>query len=109
MRSSRFQRQQSGDFSGAAPGGRFILANLHLRRSATGGWHKTADGAKHHAILDRYFDEGECLWPLLGVEFTNFHTTLSTYTRAYIEAGFAIEGIIEPTVETELLSTFSRT
>src|SRR5215469_4084592 len=88
------------------PGGRFIIANLHPMRSAVGGWLRTEDGAKLHVILDRYFDEGDRRWRMLGVDFTNFHRTLSTYIRAYRQTGFAIEEIIEPTVEAEKLKRF---
>lgn len=80
------------------PRGRFIVANLHPMRSATGEWERNADGSKRHAILDRYFEEGERYWKMMGVELTNFHRTLATYVRTYIESGFAIERIIEPTV-----------
>jgi SAM-dependent methyltransferase len=83
------------------PGARFIVANLHPMRSAVGGWHKSDDGSKQHVILDRYFEEGERRWAMMGVEFTNYHRTLSTYVRAYGEAGFAVEGIVEPTVDGE--------
>jgi len=88
------------------PGGRFIIANLHPMRSAVGGWLKAEDGAKLHVILDRYFDEGGRRWKMLGVDFTNFHRTLSTYIRAYRQAGFAIEEIIEPTPEAGDLERF---
>jgi SAM-dependent methyltransferase len=83
------------------PGGRFIIANLHPMRSAAGGWQRTEDGTKQHVILDRYFDEGERRWNMMGVEFTNFHRTLSTYVRGYQESGFEIDGIIEPTADAE--------
>ena len=81
------------------PGGRFIVANVHPMRSAVGGWMRAEDGAKLHVILDRYFDEGDRRWKMLGCDFTNFHRTLSTYVRAYRNAGFAVEEIIEPTPE----------
>jgi hypothetical protein len=68
-------------------------------RSATGSWQRSADGSKLHVILDRYFDEGERNRSLLGTELTNFHRTLSTYVRAYRKCGFAIEDLIEPTVD----------
>lgn len=84
-------------------GGRFIVANLHPMRSAVGGWHRTPDGKKQHVILDNYFDEGERHWKTMGVEFTNFHRSLSTYTCGFLDAGFSIEGIVEPTVTEEHL------
>lgn len=80
-------------------GGRFVVCNLHPMRSATGSWQRRADGTKLHAILDRYFDEGERHWSLLGSELTNFHRTLSTYVREYRRCGFAIEDLIEPAAD----------
>jgi ubiquinone/menaquinone biosynthesis C-methylase UbiE len=88
------------------PGGRFILANLHPMRSAAGGWWRTKDGDKLHAILDCYFEEGERRWKMMGTAFTNFHRALSTYLRVYRDTGFVIEGIVEPTVEPEDLRRF---
>ncbi len=88
------------------PGGRFIVANLHPMRSATGEWQKNEDGTKQHVILDRYFDEGERHWKMMEVDFTNFHRTLSTYLNAYLLAGFGIERIVEPTVTPENLKRY---
>ncbi len=88
------------------PGGRFIVANLHPMRSATGEWQKNEDGTKQHVILDRYFDEGERHWKMMEVDFTNFHRTLSTYLNAYLLAGLGIERIVEPTVTPENLKRY---
>jgi SAM-dependent methyltransferase len=88
------------------PGGRFVIANLHPMRSATGGWARTESGAKLHVILDRYFDEAHRRWEMLGVEFTNFHRTLSTYIRAYRQIGFAVEQVVEPTADAQMLERF---
>jgi hypothetical protein len=76
-------------------------------RSAVGGWLRTEHGTKLHVILDRYFDEGARRWKMMGIDFTNFHRTLSTYKRGYRRVGFAIEEIVEPTVETENLKRFA--
>lgn len=84
-------------------GGRFVIANLHPMRSAVGLWHKAPDGTKLHAILDDYFDEDERHWTMLGMGLTNFHRSLSTYMNAFIECGFIIERIVEPTVTDEQL------
>ncbi len=78
------------------PGGRFIIVNIHPMHSADGAWSKAADGTKQHLVLDRYFDQSERKWQTMAYEVTNFHRTLSTYTRAYRESGFAIEELIEP-------------
>jgi SAM-dependent methyltransferase len=88
------------------PGGRFIVANLHPMRSATGEWEKNPDKSKRHVILDRYFEEGERHWKMLGLDLTNFHRTLATYFNTYRDAGFAIEKIIEPTVDSDGLKRY---
>jgi ubiquinone/menaquinone biosynthesis C-methylase UbiE len=80
------------------PGGRFIVANVHPMRSSSGVWQKDEAGEKQHVILDRYFDEGERRWTMMGVEFTNFHRALATYVQSFFEAGFVLADIIEPTV-----------
>jgi SAM-dependent methyltransferase len=87
-------------------GGRFVIANLHPMRSATGGWQRTADGKKQHAILDNYFDEGERRWRIMGVGITNFHRSLSTYIQAFLAVGFVIEGIDEPSISDERLAEY---
>lgn len=87
-------------------GGLFIVANLHPMRSAVGTWHRSDSGKKEHVILDRYFDEGDRTWKMMGSEFTNFHRTLSTYISGFLNAGFSIEGIVEPTVISEQLKNY---
>jgi SAM-dependent methyltransferase len=87
-------------------GGRFIVANLHPMRSAVGAWHRTPDGKKQHVMLDNYFDEGERRWRMLEVDFTNFHRSLSTYIGGFLDAGFSIGGIVEPTVTAERLTAY---
>ncbi|MEM8780589.1 MAG: class I SAM-dependent methyltransferase [Cyanobacteria bacterium P01_G01_bin.49] len=86
--------------------GRFIVANLHPMRSAVGAWHKSNSGKKEHVILDRYFDEGDRTWKMMGSEFTNFHRTLSTYISSFLTTGFTIEGIVEPTVSGKQLKDY---
>jgi SAM-dependent methyltransferase len=87
-------------------GGRFVVSNLHPMRSAVGGWHRTPDGKKEHVVLDNYFHEGERNWKMMGVEFTNFHRSLSTYTYGFLDAGFSIGGIVEPSVTEEHLTLY---
>lgn len=85
------------------PGGRFVIANLHPMKSAVGGWCKSEDGIKQHAILDRYFDQGERKWNMMGVRFTNYHRTLSSYLNCFLETGFILRRLIEPTLNPEQL------
>jgi len=87
-------------------GGRFIIANLHPMRSATGKWCRDSNGEKLHVNLDNYFDEGERHFQMLGAEFTNFHRTLSTYINSFIKTGFIIKQVIEPTVNKKILSEY---
>jgi len=87
-------------------GGRFIVANLHPMRSAVGEWHRTGQGDKLHVILDRYFDENERHWRMMGTDFTNFHRSLSTYIRGFLAVGFHITDLIEPTLTQEQLEDF---
>ena len=89
-----------------APGGRFVVANLHPMRSATGLWHRAADGAKEHVLLDRYFDEGARRWTILGTEITNFHRSLGATCDGFLRAGFRIDRIVEPSVTPEALARF---
>jgi len=43
---------------------------------------------------------------MLEVEFTNFYRSLSTYTRGFLDAGFSIAAIVEPTVTPENLTVY---
>ncbi|MEK7475664.1 MAG: class I SAM-dependent methyltransferase [Candidatus Coatesbacteria bacterium] len=88
------------------PGGRFAIANIHPMRSAFGGWLKADDGKKLHVILDRYFEENERTWTMMGVEFTNFHRSLMTTVTGFLAAGFVFEGLVEPTATPEDIARF---
>lgn len=88
------------------PGGRFLVANLHPMRSAVGGWQRGDDGAKQHVILDRYCDEGERRWQILGTTLTNFHRTLATALNGFLDAGFILERLVEPTPSDEMLARY---
>ncbi|MBN1919562.1 MAG: class I SAM-dependent methyltransferase [Verrucomicrobia bacterium] len=101
-----FQANNREVFRVLRSGGRFVVANLHPMRSAVGGWQRAEDGQKQHVILDRYFEEGERRWTMLGVKFTNFHRSLATYMTGFRDAGFSIEQLIEPTVSPEVLKEF---
>jgi SAM-dependent methyltransferase len=101
-----FQANNREVFRVLRPGGRFVVANLHPMRSAAGFWQRNAEGEKEHVILDRYFEENERHWNMMGVDFTNFHRSLSTYVRGFLSAGFAIEDIAEPTVAEEDLREY---
>lgn len=88
------------------PGGRFVVANLHPMRSAVGGWQRTESGEKLHVILDRYFDQSARHWRMMGCGFTNFHRSLSTYLRGFLQAGFTLADLVEPTVRPDQLARY---
>lgn len=86
--------------------GRFIVANIHPMRWAGGSWLPGPDGRKEHVMLDNYFAEGARQFQMKGVRLTNFHRTLSTYVRAFLQAGFVLEDLIEPTVTPENAASY---
>lgn len=87
------------------PGGRFVVCNVHPIRSAPirGGWMEP-DGEKRFYLLDDYADEGPREFPWLGRQFVNMHRTLSSYISAFLDAGFALEALHEPTASDAALA-----
>ena len=88
------------------PGGRFIVCNIHPMRSAamnTDGWISDRSRKLFYPV-DNYTEEGprEFLWwrgPVI-----NMHRTLSSYVSAFLDAGFALEGLHEPIPSEEQLA-----
>ena len=88
------------------PGGRFIVCNIHPMRSAamnTDGWISDRSRKLFYPV-DNYTEEGprEFLWwrgPVI-----NMHRTLSSYVSAFLNAGFALEGLHEPIPSEEQLA-----
>ncbi len=82
-------------------GGRFVVCNLQSMNTGiktTGSpWLKDKEGRKLHFLLDDYLDEGPRAMPMFGHVVTNFHRTLSTYINSFLQTGFALEGLQEPT------------
>ena len=80
------------------PGGRFIVCNLHpIRMSNPNGWIRQG-ARKLFYPVDNYTDEGprEFDW-WWGRPFVNMHRTLSSYISAFLESGFVLEALREPT------------
>ena len=81
------------------PGGRFIVCNIHpMRMAKPNGWIRQGNRKLHYAV-DDYTKEGprleEISWT--GGAFTSMHRTLSSYITAFLDSGFVIEGLMEPT------------
>lgn len=102
----QFERNNEAAHRILKKNGRFIVANLHPMRSAVGGWKKDAEGRKEHAIVDRYFEEGQRKWKMLNVDFTNFHRTLATYMNAFLRTGFMLEKLVEPRPTAEQMKQY---
>ncbi len=81
------------------PGGRFIVCNIHpMRMAKVNGWIRQGNRKLFYAV-DDYTLEGprreEISWT--GKAFTSMHRTLSSYITAFLESGFVLEGLQEPT------------
>ena len=79
------------------PGGRLVVCNVHPMRSADGGGWIRQGTKKLFYPIDGYCDEGPREFEWLGTSIINMHRMLSSYVSAFLEAGFVIEGIHEPT------------
>ncbi len=79
------------------PDGLFVVCNLHPMISASLNWIKQGS-LKLHYPVDHYFDEGERdIARQDDQPWTMFHRTLSTHVRTFLDIGFAVEDIREPT------------
>ena len=86
------------------PGGRFIVCNVHPVRSAVPmGWINQG-GRKLFYAVDNYCDEGPREFTWWNRSFINMHRTLSSYVAAFVESGFTLEALLEPTPSEEQLA-----
>ena len=89
-------------------GGRFIACNLQPMVTASfAGWIRDARERLHYK-LDDYFDEGPRTLPVWDQEITNIHRTMATYINTFLDAGFFLEGIKEPTPTLEQAAAFPK-
>ena len=87
------------------PGGRFIVCTIHPIRLSPQpiGW-ITQGNRKLFYPVDDYMYEGPREWTWWGRKFINIHRTLSSYVSAFLDSGFVLEGINEPTPSPEQLA-----
>ena len=79
------------------PGGRLVVCNVHpMRTSMPLGWLRQGNKKLFYPV-DNYMIEGPREFSWWGKQFINMHRTLSSYISAFLEAGFVLEGIQEPT------------
>ncbi len=89
-----------------SPGGVLVFSNEHpvyLSRAAADGWVRDEAGTPQHWALDRYGEEGlrEERWIADGVQ--KYHRMVSTLLNGLVEAGLAIERVLEPMPDEETL------
>ena len=85
-------------------GGRFIVCNIHpMRSSVPGGWIKQGD-AKLFYPVDNYTHEGPREFAWWGKPFVNMHRTLSNHIAVFLNAGFTLRALHEPTPSAEELA-----
>ena len=86
------------------PGGRFVVCNIHPMRScAEGGWIKQGDRKLFYPV-DNYTEEGPREFTWFGRTFVNMHRTLSSHIGAFLDAGFTLRRLHEPTPSAEELA-----
>lgn len=79
------------------PGGQFIVCNIHpMRMAQPYGWIRQGDRKLFYAV-DDYTCEGPREFEWWGESFINMHRTLSSHISAFLDAGFVLEGLYEPT------------
>ena len=87
------------------PGGRFVVCNVHPMRTASNnivGWVRDSSGKLFYPV-DNYTEEGPREFKWWGGPFINMHRTISSYVSAFLDAGFALEGLREPIPSEEQL------
>jgi SAM-dependent methyltransferase len=81
-----------------APGGPLVFSTEHpiyTARASTDGWVTGPEGTRAAWALDHYAEEGrrEHRWFVAGVR--RYHRTISTLLNGLIDAGLAIERVVE--------------
>ena len=79
-------------------GGALVFSVEHPVFTAYGSqdWYYGENGEILHFPVDRYYIEGERDAVFLGEYVTKYHRTLTSYLDALLQAGFALERVVEP-------------
>lgn len=93
------------------PGGVFAFSQEHpLTSCFTTGerWTKNEKGEKVFANISNYSVDGERLteWMVEGVR--KYHRTFSTVVNTLVDAGFAVERLVEPVPDAEMRRAYPR-
>jgi SAM-dependent methyltransferase len=89
-----------------APGGVLVYSTEHPIYTAVDpatGWALDDDGKRTHWALDRYANEGwrDQHWFVEGVR--KYHRTMATLVNGLVDAGLAVERVLEPVPDEETL------
>ena len=87
------------------PGGRFVVCNVHPIEER--GYRWMGDGKGRRRLfypLSGYSDEGPREFDWWGRPFINMHRRLSSYVAAFLEEGFVLRGLDEPTPSVDQLA-----
>lgn len=99
-----YRRAIQAAFRVLRPGGRFIVCNIHpMRMAKPNGWIKLGDQKLFYAV-DDYSDEGPREFEWWGANFINMHRTLSSYITAFLDSGFELSSLQEPTPSDDQLA-----
>ena len=86
------------------PGGRFVVCSIHpMRMSQPGGWVRQGDRKLFYPV-DNYTNEGPREFNWWGRRFINMHRALSSHIAAFLDAGFTLSALHEPTPSAEELA-----
>lgn len=92
-----FERAVAEVFRVLEPGGRYIDAHLLPFRTASDHpWIKDADGNRLHVPVENYTDTHELVLDWAGIRIVNYHRSLATYLRPFLNAGFLLTAFEEP-------------
>ena len=88
-------------------GGSFVFSVEHPIFTAQGSqdWYCDEQGRRLHWPVDSYFMEGLRNSAFLGESVQKYHKTVTTYVMSLIEAGFTINGLVEPKPEEWMLDS----
>lgn len=81
------------------PGGALVAANMSFVSAnalPNSGWVRDGDGKRLYYAIDHYLDERSQWYEWRGIRIENWHRPLSSYMKAYLDAGLVLTDFDEP-------------